>query len=156
MNTDECRCKVDRPAGAIEGTTESGGGIEAQGQKGQRDGTGSLLWMGTRTRRVCGGFPVKKNRFLTGAALLVAVDENPTGLFVRCDIADLVEQMVSRGAPPRDLRPRLVFGVHAGGLRLRFVMRVHPGACVSGSLGAVGAVLRGDMNEPYRLGTNAR
>jgi hypothetical protein len=42
--------------------------------------------MGKRTRRVCGGFPVKKNRFLTGAALLVAVDGNPTGSFVRCDM----------------------------------------------------------------------
>ena len=42
--------------------------------------------MGKRTRRVCGGFPAEKNRFLTGAALLVAVDGNRTGSFVRCDM----------------------------------------------------------------------
>jgi len=56
--------------------------------------------MGKRTRRVCGGFPAEKNRFLTGAALLVAVDGNPTGSFVRCDIADPVERMVCEGRHP--------------------------------------------------------
>ena len=42
---------------------------------------------------------------------------NRTGSFLECDIADPVEQMVWRGAPPGDLRPRLacrIRGTEAG------------------------------------------